>query len=541
MLSSAARFGATIWRIDELADNFMIGIDLGTRYAQSAVDIKGRGVQMIPNRWGQLRTPSFVAVTKDGIVVGEEAARVGLREPQNIWWDMKRQLGTDWVARVGGRSYAPEELLIPLLTLVREDAEAYLRTFVTSCVLAVPADFSFPERGALAHAASVAGFENIRIVNEPTAAALSLGVDGRFLIMDFGAGTIDLSMVEGENGVFQVIESQGRRDIGGYDLDKKLAEWMCRQVGIPFASAKDPRASVMMKEAENVKIALSTVTNTTWRIPSGLGGGEMSLDIRRPEFEALIQPLIEEVVKMVEIMWRKYSPGKLLVVGGSGHIPMLRAQLARRVREPERLRSFPEDAVVTGSALYANQGRERLLIDVLSRSLGIMDADGGVVPILMRGTPLPAEAKKKFTAFGDGDLKVTIVQGEGKVRNLNRVLKTIVVDNVKNGEVVEVFFKVDGGGLLHVEVKRKRNTSRQTIALESGEAGVTPCDLPTELKVREERVSRLAMIFPDNFQVRLQKLFAETRTLRFEDPSLQWQALDVIDKMISDMEQVVSP
>lgn len=168
----------------------VIGIDLGTRYAQLAVDLPGRGVQLIPNRWGQKRTPSVVACTKDGLIAGEEAAKIGLVQPRSLWWDMKRHLGTDWVARTGGRTYTPEELLLPLLVLLREDAEAYLGRFVDFCVLVVPAHFSFPERGALARAAQQAGFEKIRIVNEPTAAALSIGVDGKFLIMDFGAGKI---------------------------------------------------------------------------------------------------------------------------------------------------------------------------------------------------------------------------------------------------------------------------------------------------------------------------------------------------------------
>lgn len=496
---------------------------------------------MIPNRWGQLRTPAFVAVTKDGLVAGEDAARAAVREPQNVWWDMKRHLGTDWSARAYGRSYAAEELLLPLLQLIREDAEAYLRSFVSSCVLAVPADFSFPERGALAHAASLAGFEKIRIVNEPTAAALSIGGDGRFLIMDFGAGTLDLSMVEGDGGVFQVVESRGRRDIGGFDLDKMLAEWMCRRVNIPFSSAQDPRATLMMREAESVKIALSSVMSVRWIVPSGLSANVEYLDITRGDLDEIIRSTIEEVVRMVEQMWLKHSPEKLLVVGGSGHIPLLRGQLARRVREPEKLRSFPEDAVVTGSALYARQGRERLLIDVLSRSLGVMDAEGGVVPILQRGTPLPAEARKKFTAYGKGDLEVTIVQGEGRVRNSNRILQTIVVDRITHGEEVEVIFKVDGGGLLHVEVKRKRNVSRQTIALESGESAGAPCDLVSELRTREEQLARLSMTFPDEFQVRLQKLLAETRTLRYEDSSLQWQAVDAIDRLIADLEQEIAP
>jgi molecular chaperone DnaK (HSP70) len=523
-----------------LADDVTIGIDLGTRYAQLAVDLPGRGVQLIPNRWGQMRTTSMVAFSKDGLVVGEEAVKLSLTEPRLAWWDMKRRLGTDWVARMDGRTYTPEELLLPLLCLLREDAEASLRTFITSCVLAVPAHFSFPERGALARAAQQAGFERIRIVNEPTAAALSIGIDGRFLIIDFGAGTVDLSMVEGDRGVFQVVESQGRKDIGGFDLDKLLAERLSRRAGIPFSRAEDPRACVMMREAEIIKMALSSANVVQWRVPAGLGSRETSLDVTRADFERLISPIIEEVVKMVRSMWKKYDPQKLLIVGGSGRIPMLRRILADRVYEPERLRSSPEEAVVIGSALYANQGKERLLIDVLSRSLGVMNADGGVVQILNRGVPLPAEARKSFTAYGDGDLEVTIVQGEGRVKNLNMVLQTIKVDRVGDGESVEVVFKVDGGGLLHVEVKRKKQVSRQTIALVSDETGVTPCDLITEIRIREDRIARMSAPFPDNFQQRLQVLMREVRSLKLEDHTLQWQALEVIDKMIRDIEQVIA-
>jgi molecular chaperone DnaK (HSP70) len=483
----------------------------------------------------------MVAVSSDGLIAGEDAVKLALVDPQVAWWDMKRHLGTDWVARMGGRTYSPEELLVPMLCLLREDAEAYLRTFISSCVLAVPAHFSFPERGALARAAQSAGFEKIRIVNEPTAAALSIGMDGRFLIIDFGAGTLDLSLVECERGIFQVIESKGRKDIGGYDLDRLLADLMCRRAGISFSRPEDPRGSLMMREAEGVKIALSSAGSVTWRVPAGLSARDRSIDISRQDFEILIRPVIDEVVSMVSRMWKKHNPQKLLVVGGSGRIPLLRATLASRVKDPERLRSSPEDAVVIGTALYANQGSERLLIDVLSRSLGVMNVDGGVVQILGRGIPLPAEAKRSFTAYGNGNLEVTIVQGEGKVKNLNRVLQTLYVENVKDGEIVDVFFRVDGGGLLHVEVKRKRKTSRKTISLESDGSGIASCDILTELRVREDRLARLSISFPDNFQQRLEMIVTEARSLRNEDSALQWQALEVIDRMIAEIEQVASP
>ncbi|MDR1916410.1 MAG: Hsp70 family protein [Synergistaceae bacterium] len=524
-----------------MTDDITVGIDLGTRYAQMAIDVPGRGAKMISNRWGETRTPSMVAFAKDGLVAGEEASRIAITDPDKVWWDMKRHLGTDWAARVGGRSYTPEELLLPLLSLLREDAEAHLKVFISSCVLAVPAHFSFPERGAIARAARLAGFESVRIVNEPTAAALSTGINGRFLIIDFGAGTLDLSMVEGDQGVFQVIDSRGRRDIGGLDIDKILAEWMCRRTGISISRPEDPRSSLMLREAEMVKIGLSTSERISWRVPAGFTDSEKNLDILRSDFEPLICSLLEEIVKMVDGMWRKYAPERLLLVGGSGRIPLLRQMLAQRVREPDRMRSSPEDAVVIGSALYANQGQERLLIDVLSRSLGIMNSDGGVVSILRRGTPLPAEAKKSFTALGSGNIEVTIVQGEGKVRSIGRVLQTIVVNGVSDGESVEVFFRVDGGGLLHVEVKRARKISRQTIALDSDESGATSCDLSAELRSRQDRIERAARAYPDNFQQRLREMIVSAASLKNEDPSLQWNALSVLDKMIAELEQVISP
>lgn len=526
------------WRALTVEEN-AIGIDLGTRYAQTAIDVPGVGVKIIPNRWGAARTPSMVAVTPNGFLVGEDARRVALIDPINVFWDLKRRIGTNWVARTSRRSYTPEELLLPLLMQLREDAEAYLKRFVSSCVLAAPASFGFPERGALARAAGLAGFEKIRIVNEPTAAALSIGTNGRFFIIDFGAGTLDISVVEGDDGVFQVLESQGRRDIGGHDLDRRLAERLCRQIGIPLFRTEDPRGILMLAEAETIKIALSNANNLTWHVPAGFLMGERTLEITRAYFESLITPVLDDVVRMVESMWKRTSPDKLIVVGGSGRIPLLRRMLSR-VREPEHIRVCPEDAVVAGSALYANQGSERLLIDVLSRSLGVMDANGEVVTLLSRGAPIPVEARRKFTSHGSGSLEVIAVQGESRVRSLNRVLRTILVEGVSDGEVVEIVFRVDGGGLLQVETNRSNGTNRQVIALEPDESGVAPCDILSELRVREERIAVLSMSFPDELQRRIQTLTSDIRSLRFEAPSIQWEALGVLDRMIAEIGGVVS-
>ncbi len=175
-------------------DGPVLGIDLGTRYALCAVFDGVQGPVVVPNRWGKRSTPSVTAWTGSGWTAGETAAAGEMKHPSTTWWDLKRKVGTPWKGRCGRASVSAEDALVPLLTLLREDGEAFLGAFVEACVLAVPASFSFAERSAMARAARSAGFSRSRIVNEPTAAALAFGSSGRFLILDYGAGTVDLSV-----------------------------------------------------------------------------------------------------------------------------------------------------------------------------------------------------------------------------------------------------------------------------------------------------------------------------------------------------------
>ncbi len=537
----------------------VIGIDLGTRYALTAIADSRGTVQILPNRWGGLRTPSFVALTPDGFVAGEDASRLALRKSENVWWDVKRHLGTDWVTTYAGKTYTPEDLLQPLLRLLREDAEAALKKFVHACVLAVPAHFSFPERGAVARAAERAGFRNVRIVNEPTAAALSVAADARFLVIEFGAGTLDVSIVEGDSGVFQVIESTGRHDVGGYDLDRRLAEWIWRRYatsrapdaaeGVSYFDCmlpkEDMRWPLLLSEAERIKVSLSDARKVNWMPPAGIFPEvDLQVAVTRKEFEDVCLPIFEEILKLVERLWFRHKPERLVLVGGSSRIPLLRDMLAARICEPEHLKICPEEAVCVGAAQYAKQGRERLLIDVLSRGLGIESAGTETIGVLERGTPLPAQAKKKFVARGDGTLEISVVQGEGRIKNLKRTLQKIEIENVRDGESVEILFRVDGGGLLHVEIHRRSTTQRKTIALDADDAdenASTPsCDLLAEIRSREEALAKLSIGLSDSAQQRLFALSSRVRSLAGEEASLQWQALEAFDKMIEEFEQVMS-
>jgi molecular chaperone DnaK (HSP70) len=513
----------------------IVGIDLGTRYALVAIR-EGTMTRVLENRWGRTRTPAFVAVSPEGLIAGEEAARYSLIHPERSFWDVKRRVGSSWLARVDGRAYAAEDLLVPLLALLREDAEAALSSFVDACALAVPAHFSFAERAALASAARSAGFERIRIVNEPTAAALAVGLSGRVLILDFGAGTTDASVVEGEEGVCQVLDSLGRGDLGGVDLDKRLGRILQRLAGFAV-SPQDPRWPLLWAEAEQVKIALSDAGRVLWSPPSGLFPEGRPVEISREEFERTADPLLEEVVRMAERLYRRHRPDHLLLVGGSSRIPLLRRKIAERLREPERLRLCPDEAVALGAALYARQGTERLLIDVLSASLGVLDAEGEVVPILERGSPLPAEAARSFSARGRGLMEVAVVQGEGRLHSSRRLLRTLRIDGVEDGEEVSVSFRVDGGGLLSVEVLKSDGAVRQVISLDGGADREVPFDYEGELRCREERFARLGAEIAPEGQRRFGELLRRARSMGRSEVRLRRAVVETLDRTLFELER----
>lgn len=512
----------------------VLGIDLGTRYALSALFLEGRGVVVLPNRWGNRRTPSVTAWTGAGWCAGETAARGEVKNPSTTWWDMKRKAGSSWRTQCGRTAITAEDVLAPLLTLLREDGEAFLGNFLGSCVLTVPASFSFSERSAMARAARAAGFTSVRIVNEPTAAALAFGSSGRFLILDYGAGTVDISIVESGDGVWQVLESTGTPSSGGRDFDVALASFLTERIGMPPQEDNSPLWRIFLSEAENIKIALSSCVSCEWSPPAGVNAPP--LVVFRSEFEALVRFSLEGIVKKVAQLWKKYSPSKLLLVGGGSRIPLLRALLEERVARPEHLNQCPDEAVVTGAALYGAASRsERLLLDVLSQSLGILAADGTPVPLLEKGMYLPVRAEKRFSSVGSGPFALKIFQSEGGSR---RIISTVRIPDAVRGEEITLSFSVDSGGLLRIDLCREDGRTAIISPLELGNFHEGPFDeAPEELQSLEIRFARLSPVLSTAQQARGTILFRTVKSLH--EGEYYSEGVDSLEQMISELERVI--
>lgn len=513
----------------------MLGIDLGTRYALAACKINDR-VEVLSNRWGLKKTPSVVSWASEGWLAGEEAARREVAFPEYTYWDMKRHIACTGPIRCGRRTFSPEELLVPLLSLVREDAEATLTRFITSCVLTVPASFNFSQRQAVARAADKAGFEEIKIINEPTAAAFAYGKEGLSLILDFGAGTVDVSVVEAEQGIWQVLESVGDSCIGGREIDFLLARMLQKRLSLISKTSADSEAlwRYLLGEAENIKVALSTCSSFTWLPSFGICQSSKPILIRREELERLMRPMLHKVVNIVSELWKKYSPQRLLLVGGSSRIPLLHSMLEERVARPDHLNQCPDEAVAIGAALFGASSEKRFLIDVLSQDLGIRSATGDFVSVLQKGSPLPCKASKRFISIANGSLDLHIMQGtsEGQFSTLNQV----TIDFLSEKEEVELFFSVDSNGLLAIELQRKNGERIAIPDITVEECTLKENPVPPEIKDLEKRLARVSIALPSEQQGRLLSLFSSARTL--SDKSIYGDAVAILEEMVREMERV---
>jgi molecular chaperone DnaK len=463
-----------------------IGIDLGTSNSAAAVVIGGRPT-LIPSSEGVTlygkAFPSYVAITRDGqLLVGEPARRQAVTNPEGTVTGFKRKMGTDYKYTIHGKEFTPQQLSAFILQKIKRDAEAFLGEEVKEAVITVPAYFNDNQRQATKDAAEIAGLKVLRIINEPTAAALAYGLDKlekemRILVFDLGGGTLDVTIMEFGGGVFEVKATSGDTQLGGRDMDEAIVKYIVErfrsETGIDLS--KDPVAMNRVREAaEKAKIELSNVYETEINLPfiahDSTGPKHLSYTLTRSKLEELVAPIIERCCGPIEQVLRdaKLTPqeiDKILLVGGPTRMPIVREFLKRVLgKEPER-GVDPMECVAAGAAIQAAilsgelKGKDIVLLDVTPLTLGVEVLGGLVEPIIERNTTIPVRRSKIFTTAADfqTSVEIHIVQGERPMAADNVSLGRFTLDGIppapRGVPRIEVTFDINADGILTVTAK----------------------------------------------------------------------------------------
>ncbi len=474
----------------------IIGIDLGTTSSAAAVVIGGRPV-IIPSSEGLTPYgkyfPSYVAITKDGqLLVGEPARRQAVMNPEGTVTGWKRRMGTDHKYVLHGKEFTPQQLSAFLLQKIKRDAEAFLGEPVKKAVITVPAYFNDNQRQATKDAAVIAGLEVVRLINEPTAAALAYGLDKleqelRILVFDLGGGTLDVTIMEMGQGVFEVKATSGDTQLGGRDMDEVLTRYVVeefrKQTGIDLT--RDQQAMIRVREAvEKAKIELSSVYETEINLPfiayDSSGPKHLQMTLTRAKLEELVRPVVERCRGpiMQALQDAKMKPediDKIILIGGPTRMPIIREFLKEVLgKEPER-GVDPMEAVAIGAAIQGAiisgemTGKDIVLLDVTPLTLGVEVLGGLVEPIIERNTTIPVRKSKIFTTAADFQTSVVVhvVQGERPLAKDNISLGQLILDGIppapRGVPRIEVTFDINADGILTV-IARDLGTGKQVEA-----------------------------------------------------------------------------
>jgi molecular chaperone DnaK len=469
----------------------IVGIDLGTTNSVVAV-MEGQEPTVISLAEGSRLCPSVVGFSKSGErLVGQPARRQALAAPERTVSSIKRKMGTDYVVQMDGKTFLPQDISAIILCKLRADAEAYLGEKVEKAVITVPAYFTDAQRQATKDAGAIAGLDVVRIINEPTAAALAYGVERTaaqtLLIWDLGGGTFDVTVLDVGEGVFEVRATCGDPLLGGDDWDARLMEWMAAQFEALYGVnlRRDKLAMQRLKEAaEKAKVELSNLLVTNVNLPFLSVGPDgplhLDLDLSRAQMEHLCVDLLERLSApthqaMADARLNPADFDRILLVGGATRMPAVQ-ELVRRMFGKEPYRGLnPDEAVAVGAALQgAVLNREiegLLLLDVTPLSLGIETRGGTISRVIERNTPIPTQGKQSFTTARDGQTTVSIrvYQGERQHAEDNHFLGDFQLTNIpaeRSGAAqVEVTFDIDVNGIVHVSAVEQRTGQRQQIQI----------------------------------------------------------------------------